>query len=355
MAQRPLPRLQDVAEHAGVSLATASRMLADPTYGGRAGLRDRVLSSAAALGYRPNLHARALATATSTNVGLVVHDVRDAYFAAVSGGVIGVAERHGLLVGIVCTHRDAKRELEYVQRLAEQRVRAVILAGSSSRDAAHLEAMDAQLEAYQAWGGSVVSVTRKRDVGHLIQVDNVGGMRRLAVALAEQGHRTFGVIAGPRGLQAVHDRVQGIKQGLRDSGIALDNKSVVYTDMSRDGGYSGVQVLMKRLDPPMCIMAVADVVALGALAWLRVAGIKVPEEVSVSGFGGLPAAIDAVPSLTTVELPLERIGETAMDLALRPATPRHVVQVDGTLVSRHSTARSDLGAIIEQARRGRVS
>ncbi|WP_067460900.1 LacI family DNA-binding transcriptional regulator [Actinomadura macra] len=338
MADHSLVRLQDVAAHAGVSIATASRMLSDPSYGGRAALRERVLASAAELGYRANPHARALATASSTSVGLVVHDVRDSYFALLSGGVISVAEREGLLVNMVCTYRDPARELEYVKRLIDQRVRALVLAGSAFRDTAHDAAMRTELLAYQESGGSVVSVTRGRDIGHLVQIDNIGGMRRLADAMVELGHTSFGVIAGPLRLLTVRDRLQGLRQGLKKHGIVLRRDDVVYTDLSREGGLSGAQTLMSRRNPPGCLMAVADVMALGALSWLRSNGISVPEEVSVTGFGGLPAAVDAVPRLTTVEVPLERVGETAMDLALRPPSPRHTVEVEGAPVLRESAA-----------------
>ncbi|RKS67710.1 LacI family transcriptional regulator [Actinomadura pelletieri DSM 43383] len=338
MADRNLVRLQDVAAHAGVSIATASRMLSDPDYGGRAGLRERVLAAAAELGYRANPHARALATSSSSSVGLVVHDVRDSYFALLSGGVMSVAEREDLLVNMVCTYRDPARELEYVKLLVHQRVRALILTGSAFRDTAHNAAMRAELRAYQESGGSVVSVTRGRDVGHLVQIDNAAAMRELAAAMVKLGHTSFGVIAGPLRLLTVRDRLQGLKQGLKDHGIVLRRDDIVYPDLSREGGQSAAQSLMSRRNPPRCVMAVADVLALGAMSWLRSAGIVVPDEVSVTGFGGLPAAIDAVPSLTTVEIPLERVGETAMDLALRPASPRHVVEIEGTLALRESAA-----------------
>ncbi|TDD87843.1 LacI family DNA-binding transcriptional regulator [Actinomadura rubrisoli] len=338
MADRTLVRLQDVAARAGVSIATASRMLSDPDYGGRAALRERVLAAAAELGYRANPHARALATSSSTNVGLVVHDVRDSYFAMLSGGVISVAEREDLLVSMVCTYRDPARELEYVKRLIGQRVRALVLAGSAFRDTAHNAAMRAELAAYQESGGSVVSVTRGRDIGHLVQIDNIGGMRGLAGAMVELGHTSFGVVAGPLRLLAVRDRLQGLRQGLKDHGIVLSRDDIVYTDLSREGGLSGAQTLMSRPNPPGCLMTLADVMAFGAMSWLRSNGIAVPDEVSVTGFGGLPAAVDAVPPLATVEIPLERVGETAMDLALRPPSPRHVVEVEGTLARRASAA-----------------
>ena len=338
MVQRSEVRLQDVADRAGVSLATASRVFADPGYGGRAGLRTRVATAAAELGYRPNPHARALASATSSNVGLVVHDVRDAYFAALSGGVITVADRNELLVNIVCTFRDPEKEVEYVRRLAAQRVRALILAGSSFRSTEMNALMRAELEAYARGGGSVVSLSPDRGVGHTVCIDNEGGMRRLVHALAEQGHSRFGTIAGPARLNAVRDRLQGIRLGLKDAGITMSRNDVVHQDLSREGGALGASILLGRSEPPTCLIGVADVVAVGAQTWAIQHGFNVPEDVSIAGFGNIAATLDAMPPLTTVEVPLERVGEIAMELALRAAKPRHAVEVEGTVVVRGSTA-----------------
>ncbi|MFV0254233.1 MAG: LacI family DNA-binding transcriptional regulator [Beutenbergiaceae bacterium] len=332
------PRLQDVATLAGVSLATASRILGDPGYKGRAGARERVQDAVQELGYRPNPHARALASAMGSSVGLVVHDVRDAYFGMVSSGVIAVADRHDLVVSMVTTHRDASRELEYVRRLIAQRVRALILAGSSFRDKSHNDAMQAELEAYQDRGGSVVSVTGGRSVGHVVDVDNDGDMRGLVHALVELGHRDFGVLCGPLKLNAIRERLAGIRLGCKDAGIALDRDSIVYNDLSREGGQAGAATLLSRPHPPTCLIGVADVVAVGAMSWARENGISVPGDVSVAGYGGIAAARDTVPALTTVELPLERIGETAMEFALRPPNPRHLVEIQGELVVRESVA-----------------
>ncbi|KAB2347892.1 LacI family DNA-binding transcriptional regulator [Actinomadura rudentiformis] len=338
---RPV-RLKDVADHAGVSLATASRMLSDADYKGRAALRDRVLAAAAELGYRPNLHARALASSTSTSVGLVVHDVRDSYFAMIAGGVIEVAEAHDLLVTMVCTYRDPRQELNYLRLLSTQRPRAIVLAGSSFSDRAHAAAMMEQLAAYQAAGGAIVSVTRGRKIGHLVKIGNVEAARRLAHRLVDLGHTSFGVISGPAKLTSVSDRLRGFRLGLEDRGVRLAPGSIVRVDLSRDGGARGARLLLDRPDRPdrpTCVFGVADVVAVGAMAWIRSAGLRVPADVSVAGFGGTPLAFDTVPVLTTVELPLERIGRVAMELALLPGNePRHTVEIDGAVQMRDSTA-----------------
>lgn len=339
MSDRAAVRLQDVAEKAGVSIATASRVLGDPTYAGRAGLRERVTAAAAHLGYRPNPHARALASSMSTNVGLVVHDISDAYFATVSSGVIAVADRHDLLVSMVCSHRDPARELDYVRRLIAQRVRALILAGSSFRSREHNKAMLTELTRYQDNGGSIVSISYGRDIGHAVQVDSRAAMRDLTAELIALGHKRFGVMAGPSRLTAVHDRLQGIKDALREAGLVLAAGAVQHHDISREGGAAGAAALLTNRTAPTCLIATSDVMAVGAQSWALANGYRVPDDISITGFGGIPAVADAVPPITTVSLPLIEIGRTAMELALQPPdSPRHIVQIQGKTVMGPSVA-----------------
>jgi LacI family transcriptional regulator len=339
MSDRAPVRLQDVAKKAGVSIATASRVLCDPGYVGRAGLRERVTAAAAHLGYRPNPHARALASSTSTNVGLVVHDISDAYFATLSSGVIAVADRHDLLVSMVCSHRDPARELDYVRRLIAQRVRALILAGSSFRSGQHNSAMLAELRRYQDNGGSIVSISHGRDIGHAVQVDSRAAMRDLTATLIALGHKRFSVAAGPSKLTAVHDRLQGIKDALRNAGLGLGAGAVSHQDISREGGAAAAAVLLTGSSKPTCLIATSDVMAVGAQSWALNHDYRVPEDISITGFGGIPAVADAVPPITTVALPLTEIGQTAMELALQRAdSPRHIVQIQGKTVMRRSVA-----------------
>src|SRR5699024_815793 len=132
---RSYATLQDVAREAGVSLATASRVLRG-TSQVRADLRERVLAAAGKLRYSPNAHAQALASASSTSVGVICHDVSDPYFAAVAGGVMATAREHGMLVTLASTFRDSAQEVEYVAMLRAQRARAILLTGSGFEDRA---------------------------------------------------------------------------------------------------------------------------------------------------------------------------------------------------------------------------
>jgi LacI family transcriptional regulator len=148
------------------------------------------------------------------------------------------------------------------------------------------------------------------------------------------------VLAGPRWLLTSRDRVDGFRAGLRAWSVPLDPARVVYGDLSRDGGYQAMSEVLAAGDPlPDCVFAVSDVMAVGALARLRSAGVDVPRDIAVAGFDDIPTLRDVFPPLTTVRLPLKRMGEIAARLVLREDAPQQprVVPVPGEVVLRDST------------------
>lgn len=122
--------LEDVARHAGVSLATASRALNGSERKVRADLQERVLASAAVLNYTPNAQAQAMARGRTNVIGLIVHDIADPYFASIAAGVIDTADAEGLLVTLASTGRSPQREVQHVANLRAQRAQGVIIVGS---------------------------------------------------------------------------------------------------------------------------------------------------------------------------------------------------------------------------------
>jgi len=331
--------LGDVARHAGVSLATASRVLNGSTRRVNEELRTIVLQSAAELGYTPNVHAQAVARGTSSTVGLVVHDIADPYFSAIAAGVMRVADERGLIVTLGTTSRDPGREVQYVAMLRAQRARAVILAGSRVADKEQTERLAREVMAFRRTGGRVACVSQHRLPADTVLPENRAGARELAVRLAELGHRRFGVLAGSRALVTARDRLAGFRAGLAEMGIELAPEAVVEGAFTRDGGYEAAQVLLSRRLDITCLFAVNDVMAVGAMAACRDAGVAVPDELSIAGFDDIATLRDLVPSLTTVRLPLEEMGVRAGQLALELDPPERdrLVRVRGEVVIREST------------------
>jgi LacI family transcriptional regulator len=337
--------LQDVADRAGVSLTTASRVVnarvtdQGPRKVGR-DLADRVNKAVAELGYTANLQARAVATGQSTMIGVALRDISDPYFSSIAAGLIEVADPGRLLVCMTSTaaHEDAERE--YVALMRAQRARAVVLVGSRSDSAAARDALRAELAAFTRSGGRAASIGQDLLGVDTVLPENQAGAEALARALAALGHRRFAVLAGPRTLLTAQDRAGGFRDGLRAWSVPLDPARVVHGELSRDGGYQAMSEILAAGEPlPDCVFAVSDIMAVGALARLRAAGVDVPGDIALAGFDDIPTLRDVYPPLTTVRLPLKRLGEIAARLVLDGDAPRQprVVPVPGEVVLREST------------------
>lgn len=332
--------LADVARHAGVSTATASRVINGTSSTVAEDLRRRVLAAVEELSYVPNAHAQMLARAHRATVGVIVHDVSDPYFAEITRGLQRVASEHDRLVIICNSYRVPERELAYVELLRAQQVEAVILAGSGYSDPEVTESLDAKLSAYAATGGKVTVIGRHEMTGDAVVPMNEQGGYDLATAIFDLGHERVGLIAGPETLTTTADRLRGIRRAAEERGRKLPDRAVVYEDFTRDGGAAAAPELLKRNPELTAILALNDEMALGALAVLRERRIAVPGDISVAGFDDMPLARDVMPALTTVHLPLVEMGVMAMRMALEPAAsdePR-VQRVSTRVVVRESTA-----------------
>jgi LacI family transcriptional regulator len=335
------PRLQDVAETAGVSLATASRALA-----GREGvspeLAARIRELALELGYVPNAHARALAGAAPPMVGLIVHDVADPYFAEIAKGVLRVADQRQLMVLINQSERRPETELARIRSLRAHRVGSIVLAGSGYVDPGEEADAAAELLAFRAAGGRVAMIGRHSMPLDAVLPDNHAGGRTAVRHLLELGHRRIAVVAGPANLSTVADRLAGVIDEVAAWGLDPGDAGdlvVEYDAFSRDGGVAATRRVLDDAGGSTAILALTDVMAMGALAVLREAGRQVPADLSVMGFDDVTVAADLAPALTTVRLPMADMGAIALELTLRPPAARPRRRRTGhELVVRDSTA-----------------
>ena len=334
--------LQDVADRARVSLTTASRVLSDGPRRVGSQLAYRVNQAAAELGYTANLQARAVATGQSDIIGVVVHDIADPYFSSIAAGLIDVFDAQRLLVCMFSAAADEAVERRYVALMRSQRARAVVLVGSRTGDAAALAELRREVLAFTRSGGRAACIGQDLLGVDTILPENAAAAGNLARALVLQGHRRFAVLAGPRGLLTARDRLTGFLDGLAAWSVSVDPRYIAHGPFTRDGGYEAMSTILAMGGPrPDCVFAATDVMAVGALARLRAEGISVPGETGLAGFDDVPTLRDVYPPLTTVRLPLVRMGEMAARLILAEASagrPR-VVPVPGEVILRESTLR----------------
>ncbi|NJA56450.1 LacI family DNA-binding transcriptional regulator [Streptomyces sp. NEAU-H3] len=341
--------LSDVASRAGVSPATVSRVL-NGNYPVAEGTRERVLRAVDELDYVLNGPASSLAAATSDLVGVLVNDIADPFFgiiaSAVQSQIGGPGGRAGgERLAVVCgTGGAPERELTYLTLLQRQRAAAVVLTGGAVEDPAHSAAVADKLRKLGAAGTRVILLGRPPlpEAGPAVTAltfDNRSGARELTAHLLALGHRRIGCVAGPPERTTTRHRLEGHRAALAEAGIEDLPGATVHGAYDRASGYRAVGELLDHVPDLTAIVAANDTVALGACAALRERGLRVPEDVSVTGFDDLPFSADALPALTTVRLPLQATGARAGRIATgRDAAPAGGEElVGGELVVRGST------------------
>lgn len=328
--------LDEVARHAGVSRATASRAI---NGGNRVSPAARAAVDAAVrhLGYRPNLAARSLVTRRTDSIAVVVPEpdervFADPFFARTLSAVNRVlAERDLQLVLLLARPgEDDQRLLRY---LGNSHVDGVLVVSHHRSDG--LSDRLAELALPSAFIGRPWSCADRLSY---VDTDNVEGGRIATRALLESGCRRIGTVAGPIDMNAGLDRLSGWRGAMAEAGLPAD--AVECGDFTEDGGAAATRALLERHPDLDGIFVASDLMAIGALKVLTELGRKVPDDVAVVGYDDLAAAARTTPPLTTVSNPTRELATRATRLLLDSvqeggATPMRLI-VTPTLVRRDS-------------------
>ena len=324
--------LADISRRAGVSIATASRVLNGSSHPVSDATRDRVLAAADELGYRPSELARALVKRTSRIVGVIVGDIVDPYFAEIARGVEDVAAGVGHLTMVCNADRRPAAELAHLGVLRDYHAAGVVFAGSGYERVAEAAALREAVAELRAAGSAVVALAPRDLDCPSVLVDNRGAARDATEHLLELGHRRIAFVEGPAGLHTSVQRSQGFEEAVAAAGAEAIR---LPGGFEFEAGAAAAEALLDDL--PDAVLGVNDEVAIGLLTGLRRAGIDVPGRISVAGIDDTRPA--RLVDLTSVSLPLHELGEMAARVVLEGA-PGDIV-LPHRLVARATTrARS---------------
>jgi LacI family transcriptional regulator len=323
--------LADISRRAGVSIATASRVLNGSSHPVSEATRTRVLAAADELGYRPSELARALVKRTSRIIGVIVGDIVDPYFAEIARGVEDVAAREGHLMMVCNADRRPSAELAHLDVLRDYHAAGVVFAGSGYEDPRDAAALREAVDALQAAGSAVVALaTRDLDCPSVL-VDNRGAARLATEHLLSLGHRRIAFVQGPPGLHTSSHRLEGFEEAM----AAVDAEPVrVPGGFEYEAGDAAAERFLAG-ELPEAVLAVNDEVAIGLLTGLRRGGVDVPGRISVAGIDDTRPA--RLVDLTSVSLPLHELGVMAARVILEGA--------DGNVVLPHRLVRRATTAV----------
>lgn len=324
--------IKDVAEAAGVSTASVSRVLTNKPHV-RPEIRAQVMAAVKRLNYRPNRVARSLRVQKSNIIGLIVSDIQNPFFTAVSRAVEDMAYEHAVSVFLCNADEDPKKEKMYLELMRDENVAGVIL--SPTRQTADSFAEVAKLEI------PVVVIDRQiRDVEvDRVLIDNVEAAYRIVKHLIADGHQRIGAMFG-LGSTTGRERHEGYLRALKEYGLKPAPELVHYVNARVEEGYQKTRELLDLAQLPDAIFTSNALLSAGAFRALRESKRVIPDEIAFASFDETTWTTLVEPAVTVIEQPTVEIGKTAMDLLLKrieePNRPTREVTLKGKLIVRRS-------------------
>jgi LacI family transcriptional regulator len=264
-----------------------------------------VLSAVKRLGYVPDVHARHLASRVSRTLGIIVSDIENPFFPEVIRSFETRARQLGYDAILSDTNYDPRRMREAADRMMEHKVRGVAIMTS-----------EISLRLIQELARRRIAVTFLDPVpvsGYVsnLRIDYFSGVEQIVNYLHKNGHRRIAFVAGRSGLKSNVARLQAYEECMR--ALGMEPGPVLHGDLRFEGGLAAGSSISKLSPRPTAVMAVNDLTAVGVIKGLMKAGIRVPEDISVTGFDNTRLAEYSNPSITTVDTHRDVLGRTAAD------------------------------------------
>jgi DNA-binding LacI/PurR family transcriptional regulator len=332
------PDIRTVAALAKVSIATVSRTInSSPAVSEK--LARRVWQAIEQLNYYPNTHARSLVSGRSRILGIIVENITNPFFPELISGFEEIAVAHGYEILVSSTNINSAAQItSCVRRMLERKVEgvAVLTFGSeeSVLDQLAIHNMPLVLAEFHL---------KDRNVSTIL-LDYSAGIHAAVAHLVELGHTRIGFLAGPHTLHSAITRLKAFEQTMHESHLKVHKNWIVESDHTLKGGVAGFGKIMALKTRPTAVICSNDMTAIGVLRAVYMAGLRVPEDLSVIGLDDIDFAEFTLPPLTTIRLSRQELAKAAFD-ALRlqvengsDPTIQREFQVSTSLVVRGSTA-----------------
>jgi LacI family transcriptional regulator len=327
------PTLQDVARLAGVSKATAARVVNGNHDIVREETRDIVMAAVNKLGYERHAVAGSLRSERTNVIALSIPDITNPFWPEVARGVQDCIEEAGYTVVLMNNDWNVSREQKHLKLMGQKQVDGLIInpTGTVNADLVRLHI-------------PVVLLASGADYPDhdTVSSDSEQAGRLAMEHLLELGHKRIALLAGPLRRRKSHTRRDAFVQMCREFGLTVDPALIVETPFTQEGGYTAMRELLNLAEPPTAVFAGNDIIALGAMRAAQSMGLQVPDSVSIIGMDDIYAAATAFPPLTTIAKPKYEIGFVAAGLLLErieqgdDLPPRQRL-LPCTLVQRNST------------------
>jgi len=339
------PKVKDVAERAGVSTATVSRVLNNDSRV-KAILQERVWRAVQELDYLPDYTARNLRARKTHNLGLVVPDIQNTFFTALARGIEDLAYENGYRVTLCNTDENLVKEQLYLQVLYGERMAGVIICPAS----------ETETDCSLLWRSKIpfVAIDRllQKHKVDAVMIDNVLGAKLAMRHLLALGHRQIAIITTRLNVTTGRERLEGYYEALAEAGLSVDPALIKIGDHRSESGYAAIVQLLQEGSKFTAIFICNNVLTLGALKALQERQVQIPQQLSIVSFDDPEWARLIAPPLTCMAQPTYALGQAAAELLLlkiaasssstepdlTQSPPPQLIVLKPTLVIRQSTA-----------------
>ena len=307
-----MANIYEVAELAGVSLATVSRVI-NPGSGARVSekTREKVLCAMRELGYRPNSIAQSLATRSSNAVGVLVSELHGPFFGAMLAAVEETLKSAGKFLLVAAGHNDEEQEREAIRFLVSRNCDALIV---------HAERLTDKFLVDHDHNTTPIAVMNRRVRGltdHCFSLNNELGGYLASKCLLRHKHRRIAYVSGPLDFVDAKQRLAGHKRALAEAGVAFEPRLLIEGDYRETCGQEALNALFAEKVPFTAVVCANDGMAAGAMAAAHERGLDLPRDLSIVGFDDAPISRYVYPKLTTVHYPIADMGQMAARWVLR--------------------------------------
>lgn len=333
--------IYDIAEEAGVSASTVSRVL-NGSASVRKEKKDRIQSIIDKYNFKPNALAKGLSDTATKTIGIIAADVRNPYYSALFVACEIAAEKAGYSVGLANSLGVKEREQSQLDLLMQQKVDAIIQMGGRVDDLITDDAYAKKVR--EACKTTPVIVTGKLDKApvHRVVIDEAEGMNLVMDHLIGLGHKKIALVGGEMRVASTFYKYQRYQENLAHHGIKVNGDYVVNGSYDPETGYNATNKILALEDRPTAIIAINDFAASGVLRSVREKGLRVPEDISVVSFDNTYIADLMSPKLTSIDYNYDKYGQKLIDTAVAVSNGKEIEDlqmVEPVLVIRDSTGR----------------
>lgn len=302
--------IKDIARRLNISHTTVSRALRDSPLIAEE-TAEKIRKTAFEMGYFPSAAARSLKTKRSQALGVVVTSIDDPFFGEILQGIEDVAQENGYSLFIAAGQHDPQREQGIVQAMVEHRVDGLIICSTpfSAKQGRRLLEYGVPI--------AVINNQAVDDSIYSIYHDDVNGTRQITRHLLELGHRRIAYLGNALSGRTTLDRLTGFQAEMKAAGLPVPDAYVHQVQGGKpENGLAGISHFLGLPVPPTAVICFNDMIAIGVLHGLREASIRVPEDISITGFDNITFSAFTAPPLTTFDQPKRDIGAEAARLVL---------------------------------------